>query len=107
MIRALELPVDVVTVDGVHVGLHPLITAGLGGCRSDVAKIVNDAGLVVEEDIRYESAAVRDVEVTVLHPVAGEDGALVQHVVQVSPALVTQAQGSPDTQPQRGTARRS
>ena len=67
---------------------------------------MDDAGLVVEEDVRYEGAAVGDVEVTVLHPVAGEDGALVQHLLQVSPALVTQTQGSPDTQPQRGTAGR-
>ena len=67
---------------------------------------MDDAGLVVEEDIRDEGAAVRDVEVAVLHPVAGEDGALVQHLLQVSPALVTQTQGSSDTQPQRGTAGR-
>ena len=103
-----EIPVDIVTVDGVHVFLHEAITGRLGGGWSDVAKVVDDAGLVVEEDIRYEGAAVRDVEVAhlLLHPVAGEDGALLQHLVQVSPALVTQAQGSPDTQPQRGAAGR-
>ena len=95
-----EIPVDIVTVDGVHICLHEAITAWLGGCWGDVAKVVDDAGLVVEEDIRDEGAAVRDVEVSVLHPVAGEDGALVQHLVQVSQALVTQTQGSSQTEPQ-------
>ena len=37
-------------------------------------------------------------------PIAGEDTALAQHLLQVSPALRAQTQGSSQPQPERGAA---
>ena len=81
-----------------------MITQGLGGPRGDVAEVVYDAGVVVEEDVRHEAAAVRDVEMSVLSPVARVDGALVHHLVAVYPALVAQTEGGSDAEPERGAA---
>lgn len=83
-------PVDVVTVDGVHVLLHEVVTELLGDAWRDVAEVVDNTRVVVEEDVRHQTAAVRDVEVSVLRAVAGVEAALGRHLLQVGPALVTE-----------------
>ena len=77
--------------------------------------------LIVEQLVRHKAAAIRDVKMSVINPreafvcvfahcavygvpVAGEDAALGQHLVQVSPALGAQAQGRPQPQPEGGAA---
>ena len=38
-----------------------------GDSRSDVAEIMDDAGLIVEKFVRDEAAAIRDVEMSILN----------------------------------------
>ena len=61
------LLVDIVAVDGVDVVLHDSITRVFGDSRSDVAEIMDDAGLIIEKFVRDEAAAIRDVEMSILN----------------------------------------
>ena len=62
------LLVDIVAVDGVDVVLHDSITRVFGDSRSDVAEIMDDAGLIVEKFVRDKAAAIRDVKMSIVHP---------------------------------------
>jgi len=61
--------VDIVAVDGVDVVLHDSITRVFGDSRSDVAEIMDDAGLIVEKFVRDEAAAIRDVKMSILNTI--------------------------------------
>ena len=49
MILNPDPPVDIVTVDGVDVVLHDLVTHSLGHARGDVTQVMNDTGLCTDD----------------------------------------------------------
>ena len=68
-----DLLVDIVAVDGVDVVLHDPVAVLLGDPGGDVAQVMDHTRLVVEQLVRDEAAAIRDVEMTILNPCAQKD----------------------------------